>query len=250
MEKDNSSLKSRHNQAYFMPNDYRSGYGYALYSVNGLSLINTWAGIVLSNSKQPHDFINVGGVNIPKDGSVVLQKKSYPVINSLPYILTGLENGFNTESAEISWNIIQAQEVFNQNAYRHNYVNMGFSNNLPLLHVEKSKTHVSAPNKKDDIQLQNRVPLSLSTQAAFGWYALFSTPWTEQVRQQASTLFVPGKGWLDGVEAYSQQPSALITATTNAAILESLVYTVQGKMVCLACQNTELASAAQPSGSQ
>lgn len=249
MEKDNSSLKSRHNQSYFRPNNYRSGYGYSLYAANGLSLINTWAGIVLTNSKQQHDFAKVNGLSIPVDGSLMLQEKSYPVINSLPYVLSGLENGFNTETAEISWSIIQVQESLNQNSYRHSYVNMGFSNPIPRLSSKKTKSDFLSPSTDDD-QPQKRVKLSLSTQAAFGWYALFNTPWTEQVRQKASALFIPGKGWLDGVEAYSQQPSGLITATTNAVILESLVYTAQGKMICIACQKTKLATAAQSSGSQ
>lgn len=248
MVKDNASLKSRHKQAHFKPNNYRSGYGYSLYAINGLSLINTWAGIVLTNSRQQFDFITVNGIDIPDDGKATIRGKPYPVINSLPYILSGLENGFNTESAEISWRIIQVQKMINQSSDRHSYVNMGLTNILSVV-GKKQPNSGQLPSTQDSALPRNKVALSLSTQAAFGWNALFSTTWTQQVRQQAATLFVPGRGWLEGVEARGQQPSKLITATTNAVILESLMYTAQGKMVCFACQNTETASAEQSSGS-
>ncbi|PVZ88958.1 hypothetical protein C9426_05500 [Serratia sp. S1B] len=248
MVKDNASLKSRHKQVHLKPNNYRSGYGYSLYAINGLSLINTWAGIVLTNSRQQHDFITINGMEIPDDAKARIRGKPYPVINSLPYILSGLENGFNTESAEISWRIIQVQKIINQSSDRHGYVNMGLANVFSLIGKENANPD-ELQRSKDGILPGNQVALSLSTQAAFGWDALFNTTWTQQVRQQASTLFVPGRGWLEGVEAHGQKPSKLITATTNAVILESLMYTAQGKMVCFACQGTETASAEQSSGS-
>lgn len=63
--------------------------------------------------------------------------------------------------------------------------------------------------------------LQLSTKSVFGWYALFRTPWSDEMRRRAAVLFEPGRGWYEGIIAANGQQSRVIGANTNALILES-----------------------------
>ena len=62
---------------------------------------------------------------------------------------------------------------------------------------------------------------------------LFFEKWSDH--QRSIALFEPGRGWYDGIVSGTQQRSNVISATTNAAVLESLVYLSQGPLFCQNC---------------
>ncbi|ENU3156247.1 DUF3131 domain-containing protein [Klebsiella pneumoniae] len=147
-------------------------------------------------------------------------------------LLTGLELGFDAQSAEIAWRIMQIQQR------RHS------------LRVSKPpiSTDYAEPAPDYASALADRQPQSAfaprsatpeqtaitSTRTAFAWYALFRNSWSEALRQQVQTLQVPGKGWQRGLNL-NRSVNDVVDGDTNAIVLESLAYISRGQMLCLAC---------------
>lgn len=214
--------------------DNRKSYGYQLYALNSLRRTSILAGSVLSSPHPQQHFISIDGVSIPYDGLVSIGKFDRPVVSNLPFLLTGLEIGFDINSAEMSWRIMKVQESRYKSTGDLAYMGIDYEEYLPhfedgaLIHrpttaIDKSHREVS------------NTSLELSTRSVFSWYALFRTPWNTMMRQRAITLFEPGRGWYDGIVTGNQQRSKVISATTNAAVLESLVYLSQGPLFCQNC---------------
>ncbi|EKC2242371.1 DUF3131 domain-containing protein [Salmonella enterica] len=214
--------------------DNRQSYGYQLYALNSLRRTNILAGLVLSAPFSSQHAITIDGVSIPYDGLVNIGKLDYPVVSNLPFLLTGLEVGFDINSAEMSWRIMKVQE----NRYKStgDLAWMGtdyeehsprFENDTP---ARRSPTVIDKARKE-----VSGTALQLSTRSVFAWYALFRTQWNTMMRQRSAALFEPGRGWYDGIVSGSQQRSNIISATTNAAVLESLVYLSQGPLFCQNC---------------
>jgi hypothetical protein len=77
----------------------------------------------------------------------------------------------------------------------------------------------------------------VSSRAAFGLWALWKTSYTDSLLEIVSSLFNPGKGWYEGRFELTGGYEYLVTATTNAVVLESLLYKVVGKLYRLAAKD-------------
>ena len=175
--------------------------------------------------------IDIDGIMVPDEGLRTPWGRQ-PSLISLPYLLTGLELGFDAQSAEIAWRIMQIQQR------RHS------------LRVSKPpiSTDYAEPAPDYASALADRQPQSAfaprsatpeqtaitSTRTAFAWYALFRNSWSEALRQQVQTLQVPGKGWQRGLNL-NRSVNDVVDGDTNAIVLESLASISRGQMLCLAC---------------
>jgi hypothetical protein len=70
----------------------------------------------------------------------------------------------------------------------------------------------------------------VSTRAVFGLWALWRTGYTDQLMQSTRDLYDPQKGWFEGRYEGTGGYERTISCTTNAIVLESLLYKVQGKL--------------------
>ncbi len=209
----------------------RDSFGYRLYASHTLRLIDSAAGLAVTNPPQGQQMIDIDGIMVPDEGLRTPWGRQ-PSLISLPYLLTGLELGFDAQSAEIAWRIMQIQQR------RHS------------LRVSKPpiSTDYAEPAPDYASALADRQPQSAfaprsaapeqtaitSTRTAFAWYALFRNSWSEALRQQVQTLQVPGRGWQRGFNL-SRSVNDVIAGDTNAIVLESLAYISRGQMLCLAC---------------
>lgn len=214
--------------------DNRQSYGYQLYALNSLRRTSILAGLVLSTSFPSQHVLNIDGVSIPYDGMVNIGKLDHPVVSNLPFLLTGLEVGFDINSAEMSWRIMKVQESRYKSTGDLAYMGTDYEERAPQFeNVTITPRHPAVvDNALGEV---NDAALQLSTRSVFGWYALFRTPWSTMMRQRSIALFEPGRGWYDGIVSGTQQRSNVISATTNAAVLESLVYLSQGPLFCQNC---------------
>lgn len=211
----------------------RNSYGYRLYASHTLRLIDSAAGLAVTNPPEGQQMIDIDGVMVPDEGLRTPWGKQ-PSLISLPYLLTGLELGFDAQSAEITWRIMQIQQRRNSLRVRKPPISTDYA--------EPAPDYVSDLPDRQPLQnsaLRDATPEQTaitSTRSAFAWYALFRNSWSEALRQQVQPLQVPGKGWQRGLNL-NNSVNKVIDADTNAVVLESLAYIAHGQMLCLACFN-------------
>ncbi|HFV9293219.1 TPA: DUF3131 domain-containing protein [Serratia fonticola] len=216
--------------------DNRPGYGYQLYAAQGLQNANAAAGIVLSQPLPKQRYITIEGVEIPYDGLIKVGKEDHPIVVSMPYILTGLEAGFDINSAEMAWRIVKVQESRYKSREDFTYLSNDYEEQKPAFSGKLLENPLSLTTDTSRSELKHTA-LQLSTRSVFGWHALFPSPWSESMRRRAIPLLAPGKGWYDGIRAEDQKLSTTLSANTNAMVLESLLYLTQGPLLCPSCQS-------------
>ncbi|MGY5957134.1 DUF3131 domain-containing protein [Kosakonia sp. BK9b] len=209
----------------------RNSYGYRLYASNTLRLIGGEAGLAVTNPPEGQTMIDIDGIMVPDEGLRTPWGRQ-PSLISLPYLLTGLETGFDAQSGEIAWRIMQIQQRRNSLRVRKPPISTDYAepapdyvNTLPDSQPENRPGSSTAPPEQSAIT---------STRSAFAWYALFRNPWSEALREQVVTLQVPGKGWQRGLNL-NNSVNNVIDADTNAVVLESLSFIAHGQMLCLGC---------------
>jgi hypothetical protein len=72
---------------------------------------------------------------------------------------------------------------------------------------------------------------AVSTKAAFGLWALWTTPYTQLLFSAMEGKFDPARGYYEGVYEQSGAEIKTFTANSNGIILETLLYKVQGKLL-------------------
>ncbi|WOZ75359.1 DUF3131 domain-containing protein [Kosakonia sacchari] len=212
----------------------RNSFGYRMYASHTLRLINNEAGLAVTNPPEGQAMIDIDGIMVPDEGLRTPWGRQ-PSLVSLPYLLTGLETGFDAQSAEIAWRIMQIQQRRHSLRVRKPPISTDYAepapdyvNDLPTRQPDNQTSINDAPPEQRAIT---------STRSAFAWYALFRNAWSEALREQVLTLQVPGKGWQQGFNL-NNRVNNVINADTNAVVLESLSFIAHGQMLCLSCMNT------------
>ncbi len=211
----------------------RNSFGYRMYASHTLRLISSDAGLAVTNPPEGQAMIDIDGIMVPDEGLRTPWGRQ-PSLVSLPYLLTGLETGFDAQSAEIAWRIMQIQQRRNSLRVRKPPISTDYAepapdyvNDLPNRPPVNQLSLGEAPPEQHAIT---------STRSAFAWYALFRNPWSEALREQVVKLQVPGKGWQRGLNL-NNSVNSVIDADTNAVVLESLSYIAHGQMLCLSCMH-------------
>lgn len=218
--------------------DRRSSYGYRLYAAMMLRMINTPAGLAVSQPPDGIKMVEIDGVSVPDEGLRTPWGKQ-PSLMSLPYLLSGLELGFDARSGEIAWRIMQIQQQRTGESSRRPAISTDYAEQAPdFVNAQPGAQPLprSEQTAEDDTLPQASLtdrPLS-STRSAFSWYALFRNSWSEAQRQHMLPMLEPGRGWKAGFNP-DNSVNAHIDADTNAVVLESLTYISHGQLLCLAC---------------
>lgn len=206
--------------------------GYEEYASKSLALM----GRDVFNSMKYIDFlqmINVYGIDIPTDKRDPAEFHAHNYVVSESYILDGIEFGADSVSKIFAHRIYQAQErrydetgivtaVSEDNVDQAPYFvyNTVFSN---------GKTwNAISDDGKDQSHLK-----TLSTKAAFGWYALYESDYTDLLINQAGELYSNNKGWYSGRYEVDGRTNKAITANTNGIVLESLAYIENGPLLTI-----------------
>lgn len=207
--------------------------GYEEYAAKALALM----GLDVSEALKYHDFLRfvaIYGIDVPTDSRSAAQYHAHNYVVSEPYILDGLEFGWDETSRELAFRVYRAQEeryartgvltaVSEDNIDRAPYFvyNTVFTDGQPWKAITDQGADASAYK-------------SISTKAVFGWEVLYKTPYTTRLLHRIADLYDPERGWYSGLYETTQIPNKAITANTNAIILESLCYRRFGKLMQLA----------------
>ena len=204
--------------------------GYEEYGARGLTLV----GLDVQEALRADDFltwVDTYGVSIGTDSRKPAARDAHNSIVSEPYILDGLELGGDHMSRELAWRVARAQErrfeetgiltaVSASNIDRAPYFvyNAVFANGRPW--------NAIAPDGRDASSAR-----TLSTTAAFGWNALYDTPYTRKLIVRVASAHDRSRGWYAGIYEENGQANTAVTADTNAIVLESLAYRQAGRLL-------------------
>ncbi len=204
--------------------------GYEEYAAKALTL----SGYEASEANRYLDFtqyVNIYGVKVPTDTRDPKKLKAHTYVLSEPYILDGLEFGWDRISKEFSSRIYEAQ--------RHRFQATGVLTAVTEDNLDQAPYFAYNTVYSDGQEWATLSPdgqaiphlRSFSTKAAFGWYALYADEYSTALFQGARDLYDPKRGWFSGVYEDNKKTNTAITANGNGIILESLYYKKYGPLM-------------------
>ncbi|MBA3704896.1 MAG: DUF3131 domain-containing protein [Bacteroidetes bacterium] len=204
--------------------------GYEEYASKGLC----FTGFDLWNAMNYSDFIHFarfGKIDIGYDLRESSTEPSYNFTLSEPYVLDGIEYGWNKDARELAWRIFNVQkERYSETGYV-TAVSEDHIDTLPYLVynavVNEGKKWDCISESGDDANEFK----TLSTKAALGWYVLFADEYSNILFDAIKNLYDPNKGWYAGLYEKTKRPNKAINVNTNGIILECLNYKMNGKLV-------------------
>lgn len=224
-----------HNGKTIYPQEGRLGY--EQYAGRALQLVGIDSSV--ASSFRYLTFATVEGIPVGIDSRPSEPEGAQSFIVSEPYVLNGIELPPDLYLRELSWRILQAQQarwqetgIFTAVSEDHVDRNPYFIYNTLLHNKEPWVTITEKGNTVNALR-------QLSTKAAFAWYALFDTNYTQQLRKHAAELSDPKQGWYAGRYEIDNAINKTLTANTNAVILESLAFIQNGPLLCVSCSITQ-----------
>ena len=206
--------------------------GYEEYASKSLALM----GRDVFNSMKYIDFlelIDVYGIDIPTDKRDPAEFHAHNYVVSESYILDSIEFGADSVSKIFAHRVYLAQE--------RRYDETGIVTAVSEDNVDEAPyfvyNTVFSDGKKwnaisDDGKDQSHLK-TLSTKAAFGWYALYESDYTDLLMEEAGELYSSKKGWYSGRYELDGRTNKAITANTNGIVLESLAYIENGPLLTI-----------------
>ncbi|MGF1683606.1 DUF3131 domain-containing protein [Photobacterium minamisatsumaniensis] len=204
--------------------------GYEEYASKAMSLM----GRDVFNAMKYIDYlemVEIDGVDIPTDLRDPARFHAHNYVVSESYILDSLEFGADSVSKIFSHRVYKAQE----NRYNRTGILTAVSEDnvdeAPYFVYNTVFSDGKAWNAISDQGDDASHLKTLSTKAAFGWYALYDTPYTDLLIDDAKALFSDDKGWYSGRYESDGRVNKAVTANTNGIVLESLAYIENGALL-------------------
>ncbi len=197
--------------------------GYENYAAYGLKLWGLNVNRALDD--QSHvAFVNLYGQGVPYDQRDYANSGANNYVLSEPYILDGIETGFQALPKAYADRILAAQAARYQATKQLTAVS---EDNLdrPPYFVYSSLFVNGEPwaTITDTRQKHNNLRF-LSAKAAIGWHVLYNTAYTRQLSDFVQANLKSQHGWYNGFYESLRQPNRSLTANNNGVILESLLY--------------------------
>ena len=204
--------------------------GYEEYCCKGLLM----AGYDVTEAFSYTDFIKF--IKIYKNEIAVDTRKmknppDYNYILSEPYILDGIEYGWDVNSKELAYRIfkVQKERYLETNiitAVCADYIDTPPYFVYNTVYADDNTWSCIGKNgdNKEDLK-------SISTKAAFGWYVLFEDEYSDLLLATVKNLYDAEKGWYAGKYEKTGRTNKALTANTNGMILEALNYKMNGRIV-------------------
>ncbi|AFY31425.1 DUF3131 domain-containing protein [Calothrix sp. PCC 7507] len=202
--------------------------GYENYAAYGLKL---WG----LNVKQALDyqshtaFINLYGQGIPYDRRDYKNSGANNYVLSEPYILDGIETGFQALPKAYADRVLAAQAARYQATKQLTAVTEDNLDRSPYFVYSSLFVNGEPWATITDTQKQHNNLRFLSAKAAIGWHVLYNTNYTRQLFDFVQTNLKSQDGWYNGFYESLREPNKSLTANNNGVILESLLYKKVGQ---------------------
>lgn len=202
--------------------------GYENYAAYGLKLWGLDVSKAL-DTKTNTAFVGIYGQGVPYDKRDFDNSEANNYVLSEPYILDGIETGFQALPKAYADRVLAAQEArymatkqltaaTEDNLDRAPYFvyNSVFVNGKPWANISDKR--------------QNYPELKfLSAKAAIGWHVLYNSDYTQKLFSFVETHLKADGGWYNGYYEILKEQNKAQTANNNGVILQSLLYKKVGK---------------------
>jgi len=149
--------------------------------------------------------------------------KSYTVSN--PFLLYGLEFGYDPQMSQLVQPLLQAQESRYRRTGTFTAAATTLLNHSPYVVHSTITGRGEAWATLEDNGKSVPDERTVSTAAAFAFYALFpANDYTRQLWQATIDLYNPQLGYYEGFYEKTGKPATALAGSTNSLILQSLLY--------------------------
>jgi hypothetical protein len=204
--------------------------GYEEYAAKSMSLM----GRDVFNAMKYIDYLEfktISGVEVPTDLRDPAKYHAHNYVVSESYILDSLEFGADSVSKIFAHRVYKAQEGRYNETGIVTAVSEDNLDQAPYFVYNTVFSDGKEWNAITDTGEDASEFKSLSTKAAFGWYALYQTDYTDLLIDEANSLYSEDKGWFSGRYELTGETNKAITANTNGIVLESLAYIENGPLL-------------------
>lgn len=207
------------------PEGYQEGrLGYEQYAAHGFALWGMQAKGAI-NARGNSAKASVLGIPITAD------KRGLDRMTSEPFIMAGLEVGWDAPMREMAWQTLSAQaarftttgimtmaseDAINQAPHYFYYYCVYCSGKPFVINIHTPGVELTSPRW-------------ISTKAAFAWHALLPSNYTWQATQAVLPSLDAKSGWATGVFEDSKKSTDTYSLNTAAMILEAALYRKTGK---------------------
>lgn len=205
--------------------EYQEGrLGYEQYAAAGFALWNMRAPNAL-NARANATRASVLGIPMTGD------RRGLDRMTSEPFLLQGLELGFDPTMKEMAWQTLSAQAARFEKTGQVTMVSEDAINRPPhyfyyycvFCSGKPFVINVHTPGLDLD------EPRWVSTKAAFGWHALIPTDYTWRAVQSVQPALHPQNGWASGVFEQTGRSTETYSLNSAALILEAALYRRTGR---------------------
>lgn len=174
-------------------------------------------------------FVKIYGQEIPYDRRDSKNSGANNYVLSEPYILDGIETGFQSLPKAYADGVLAAQAARYQRTKILTAVTEDNLDRAPYF-VYSSLFVNGEPwaTINDKGEKYNNLRF-LSAKAAVGWHVLYNTGYTRLLFDFVQTNLKSPTGWYNGYYESLKQPNKTLTANNNGVILQSLLYKQVGK---------------------
>ena len=176
-------------------------------------------------------FVEINGVKIGADSREVKHHPSYNYVLSDPYILDGLEYGFDVNSLELGYRVFLVQKKQSEKENKLICVGETHIDQAPYfiynsIFTNGKKWNCVSESGEDASHLK-----TFSTSAAFGWYYLFDDAYSDKLFNKAKGLYDKDIGFYSGYYQKDGELNKAITCNVNSLILCALAYKKNGSII-------------------
>lgn len=204
--------------------------GYEEYCAKGLIM----CGYDASEAMSYTDFIRFVKLYDKEIGIDRRGQKEKPLanyLNSEPYVLEGMEYGWDVTSKELAYRLYRVQkerylQTKNVTALGESYLNTSLTIIYNCVYAGQDSwcSIDNNGNRKNDLKF-------VSTEVAFAWNYLLNDNYSELLYSTVKSLHNKDRGWYAGKFEVTGLPNKIITANTNGMILEALNYKLHGRLI-------------------
>lgn len=180
------------------------------------------------------NFTEILGIRIASDSRAKETYGANVVTTSEPYLLYGLEFGFDADIGAIAESLIGVQEE--------RWRRTGILTALTEGHIDQAPYFVYNGIIANGTMWSSISPggdrladvRTLSVKAALGWHALYDNDYTKQLQRRIAKAADPDNGWRQGFYEVDGRVNKALTANTNAVVLEALCFMRHGPFLAKA----------------
>lgn len=204
--------------------------GYEEYAAKSFGLISQDVSRALDYELHM-ELVDIYDIEIAADTRKPSEFGALNYVVSEPYILDGIEYGFDRTSRELAQRVFEVQRARYEETGILTAVSEDNIDEAPYFVYNTVFADGKAWNAVTESGEDASEFRSVSTKAVIGFHALYENEYTDKLVAHVAQNYDEDRGWYSGIYESSGKPNKAITANTNGIVLEALHYIVYGPMM-------------------